>query len=93
MGTKNYLDILEDTLSKEYSYPSGQKWIADIKITRDDPVILIEGPKKKLQIIIGMLFMSEGSIHNPDFTLDPFEIAIDFEHQYISFFLKPECHA
>jgi hypothetical protein len=40
-----------------------------------------------------MVLGCEGSYFFEDFSLDPFEIAIDFEQGYISFFLKPENHA
>ena len=68
-------------------------WYFDVEIKREDPAIIVEGPKDKLRIILGMVLGSEGSYFFEDFSLDPFEIAIDFEQGYISFFLKPENHA
>jgi hypothetical protein len=68
-------------------------WYSDVEIKREDPVIIVEGPKDKLRIILGMVLGGEGSYFFEDFSLDPFEIAIDFGQGYISFFLKPENHA
>jgi hypothetical protein len=69
------------------------KWYSDVEIKREDPVIIVEGPKDKLRIILGMVLGCEGSYFFEDFSLDPFEIAIDFEQGYISFFMKPDNHA
>lgn len=85
------INTLWEVLNKPINPQS--KWYSDVEIKREDPVIVVEGPKDKLRIILGMVLGSEGSCFLEGFSLDPFEIAIDFEQDYISFFLKPENHA
>ena len=64
-----------------------------LEIKREDPVIVIEGIASKLKGILCYLFAQEGLPVHDNFSLEPFEIAIDFEQGYISFFLKSENHA
>lgn len=89
---KTQLDILWDDILCRF-HNKKNAWYNDIEIKRDDPAIVIEGPKDKLIFIINQIFHGEHSIYSEGFSLDVFEIAMDFGQGYISFFLKPENHA
>lgn len=80
-------DVLVEAQTKD------PEFFKTLEIKREDPAIVVEGIASKLKGILCYLFVQEGlPIHN-NISLDPFEIAIDFEQGYISFFLKPENHA
>lgn len=82
MNTK-LLDELEKVLK--------EKNIWKLKITRDDPAIVVEGGRN------GLIWITKDILDWDNFRtkqeLDQFEIAIDLEDLYVSFFLKPENHA
>lgn len=80
-------DVLVEAQTKD------PEFFKTLEIKREDPIIVVEGIALKLKGILCYLFAREGlPVHN-NVSLDPFEIAIDFEQGYISFFLKPENHA
>ena len=76
------INTLWEVLNKPINPQS--KWYSDVEIKREDPVIVVEGPKD----ILGMVLGCEGSYFFEDFSLDPFEIAIDFEQGLYFVFLK-----
>lgn len=82
MNTK-LLDELEKVLK--------EKNIWKLKITRDDPVIVVEGSRN------GLIWITKDILDWDNFRtkqeLNQFEIAMDLEDLYVSFFLKPENHA
>jgi hypothetical protein len=82
MNTK-LLDELEKVLK--------EKNIWKLKITRDDPVIVVEGSRN------GLIWITKDILDWDNFRtkqeLNQFEIAMDLEDLYISFFLKPNNHS
>ena len=80
---KKILDELEKVLK--------EKNLWKLKITRDDPAIVVEGSRN------GLIWITKDILDWDNFRskqeLDQFEIAIDLEDLYVSFFLKPENHA
>ena len=80
-------DVLVEAQTKE------PEFFKTLDIKREDHAIVVEGIASKLKGILCYLFTQEGLPVHDNFLLDPFEIAIDFEQGYISFFLKPENHA
>ena len=80
---KKILDELEKVLK--------EKNLWKLKITRDDPAIVVEGSRNSLIWITKDILDWDNFRSKQE--LDQFEIAMDLEDLYISFFLKPENHA
>ena len=80
---KKIMDELEKVLK--------EKNLWKLKITRDDPAIVVEGNRN------GLIWITKDILDWDNFRtkqeLNQFEIAMDLEDLYISFFLKPENHA
>ena len=80
---KKIMDELEKVLK--------EKNLWKLKITRDDPSIVVEGNRN------GLIWITKDILDWDNFRtkqeLNQFEIAIDLEDLYVLFFLKPENHA
>ena len=78
-----YLKVLDD-LEKVLN----EKNLWKLKISRDDPAIVVEGTRNGLIWILKDVLNLDN--FKSDRELDLFEIAVDLENLYISFFMKPE---
>lgn len=64
-----------------------------VEIKSDFPAIVIEGSRENLIKFFNGVLEWDRDVDYMIHSIDMFEIAIDFEQGYISFFLKPENHA
>lgn len=64
-----------------------------VEIKSDFPAIVIEGSRENLIKFFNGVLEWDRDVDHMIHSIDMFEIAIDFEQGYISFFLKPENHA
>lgn len=83
MNSKEFLDKIESILRKI------NLW--GLKIEREDPVIVVTGGRQMLIWLCKDLFDFDNQRATElDHFLDYFEIDIDFEKGFISFFMKKE---
>lgn len=57
-------------------------WYSDVKLMKGEASMTIEGPKRKLQSILGAMFIYDGSKYDK-FSLDGLIVTIDFENNRI----------
>ena len=64
-----------------------------LEIKSETPAIVVEGKREALMWILKELFDWDRDIDYITHTINYFEIVVDFEQNYIVFFLKSENHA
>lgn len=64
-----------------------------LEIKSETPTIVVEGKREALMWILKELFDWDRDVDYITHTINYFEIVVDFEQNYIVFFLKPENHA
>ena len=64
-----------------------------IEIKQDFPAIIVEGNRDNLTKFFAGVLEWDRDVDYITHSLDLFEIALDLEQGYISFFMKPDNHA
>ena len=65
---------------------------ADIEIKQDFPAFIIEGHRNDMYTLMSDILLWARDTDYQSNTIDAFEISMDFEVGYISFFMKPDNH-
>jgi hypothetical protein len=73
------LKVVWDTINER---AKDSYWYSDVKLMKGEASMTIEGPKRKLQSILGAIFIYDGSKYDK-FSLDGLIVTIDFENNRI----------